>query len=67
MKKFNSRKLTDNELSYMYFQELANPYFEIFMECEEIHNIDFIEKSINQVLQHFIELNSEIVNKKYLN
>ena len=66
MKKFNSRKLTDNELSYMYFQELANPYFEIFMECEEIHNIDFIEKSINQVLQHFIELNSEIVNKKYV-
>lgn len=66
MEKFNSRKLTDNELSYMYFQELANPYFEIFMECEEIHNIDFIEKSINQVLQHFIELNSEIVNKKYV-
>ena len=39
MKKFSSRKLTDNEISYIYFKEVANPFFDIFMECEKIYNI----------------------------
>ena len=66
MKKFSSRKLTDNEISYIYFKEVANPFFDIFMECEKIYNINIIEKSINETLEHFIELNSKIINKKYV-
>lgn len=69
MKKFNERKLSDNELSYLYFENLAKPFFSFFIEysCSSPDKIKKdIKKSINKTMIDFSELNSKVKNKKYI-
>lgn len=69
MKKYESRKLSDNELSYLYFEELASPYFEVFLEYSS-NNIELIRKKFNdaivKTMKKYIELNNVIDNKKFI-
>lgn len=69
MKKFKERKLSDNELSYLYFKELAVPFFEFFIEynCSDAKKLKKnIDSSINKTMKDFLELNSQIKNKKFV-
>jgi len=65
MKKFNKRKLSDNEYSYKLFEDVANPFFFFFLECEYV-NLNLFEENINKVLYYFKELQCYIKKKEFL-
>lgn len=65
MKKFNKRKLSDNEYSYKLFEDVANPFFFFFLECEYV-DLNLFEENINKVLYYFKELQCYIKKKEFL-
>lgn len=70
MAKINLRKLSDNEISYLKFGNLASPFFLVFLELKlkkrQTLTIDSIDKVLQKTMDLYDELNIVASGKKFI-